>query len=146
MWTFAFFNRLKGEPVYRDGQCVIVKNADGSYEGVCWNLCRDGRDALTVTLDLPADGPRTLLTSVADEDCCNPLKAWHEMGEPASLTAEEVQFLRAAAQPRCASAVVEAGRPAAVVLGPNGVGHFVLRPYKPVSEYGYDYNWYMEHA
>ena len=144
MWTFAFFNRLKGEAVYKDDQCVVVKNADGSFEGVCWNLCRDGRKPLTVTVDLLDGDTYTLLTSLVDEETCNPLKVWHEMGEPASLTADEVRFLRAAAQPLCTSALVKDA--AEITLGANGVAHFVLRPYKPTTEYGYDYEWYREHV
>ena len=144
LWTFVFFNRLKGEALYRDDHTVLVKNPDGSYEGVCWNLCRDGRDSLTVTLQLPEEGRFTLLTTLVDEDACNPLRAWHEMGEPASLTEGQVKFLRAAAQPRCATAIAE--KAATLTLGANGVMHFHLKPYKPQMEYGYDYQWYMEHA
>ena len=144
MWTFAFFNNLKGEAIHRDDQMVVVKNPDGSLEGVCWNLCRNGRDSLTVTLDLPGDGEYTLLTSLVDEDTCNPLRAWHDMGEPASLTEGQLRFLRAAGQPRCDSAIVT--EQATLTLGANGVMHFHLKPRTVHEDYGYDYNWYIEHA
>ena len=144
LWTFAFFSHLTGEPVWRDEQSVVVKNPDGSFEGVCWNLCRDGRTEKTVTVTLPGEGQYTLLTSLVDEATCNPLKVWHEMGEPASLTAGEVQFLRAAAQPLCTSAIAEGQ--AQITLGANGVAHFLLKPYQPQPEYGYDYQWYIDHA
>ena len=147
LWTFHYFSRLQGECVHRDDKCVIVKNKDGSLEGVCWNLCREEKDALTLTLHLPDPHQSyTLLTSRTDEDCCNPLKIWHDMGEPASLKPDDVDFLRTAAQPMNASAKLEAGEDAAITLGRNGVCHFLLRPYRHEGEYGYDYEWYREHC
>lgn len=146
MWTFAFFNRLKGMPVYRNEHAIVVKNADGSYEGVCWNLCRENKADLTVSISLPEAGLYTLLTRTVDEDCCNPLRVWHEMGEPVSLSADELSFLRAAAQPLCASRLLESREDATLTLGCNAVVHFVLRPYAPTSEYGYDYEWYRTHC
>jgi len=146
MWTFAFFSRLKGAPVYRDEHAVIVKNPDGTYEGVLWNLCRDGAKPLEIDVELPQAGRRTLLSRTVDEEGCNPLRVWHEMGEPGSLTRDQLAFLREAAQPRCASQVLEAGEGARFVLGPNAVVHFTLSDYAPQAEYGYDYAWYREHC
>lgn len=142
MWTFAFFSRLKGMPVYRDEHTVIVKNDGGSYEGVCWNLCDGEGAALPVQITLPEPCAYTLMTSVVDEACCNPLKVWHEMGEPASLSVQELTFLRAAAQPLCTSRVIAQGESAMLELGCNAVVHFTLRPYRAAQEYGYDYEWY----
>ena len=146
MWTFAFFNRLKGECVWRDEHSVVVKNADGSYEGVLWNLCREDKSDLAVSLALPADKAYTLLTQTVDEVSCNPLKVWHEMGEPASLSRDELDFLRGAAKPLYASRRLEAGEAAKLTLGRNAVVHFVMRSYCPTEEYGYDYQWYIEHC
>lgn len=143
MWTFAFFNRLKGEPVYRSENAVLVKNSDGSYEGVLWNLCSEGNTPLDVEIALPEPGEYTMLLSTVDEDCCNPLKAWHEMGEPASLTHAELDFLRASGQPLCTSRLLKKGEVARVTLSRNAVVHVTLRPYRPTPEYGYDYTWYM---
>ncbi|MBE5799120.1 MAG: xylan 1,4-beta-xylosidase [Clostridiales bacterium] len=142
MWTFAFFNCLKGTPVYRDEHAVIACNADGSYEGVLWNLCREDKRDLCVSMEMPDGGAHTLLTRIVDEDCCNPLKVWHDMGEPASLSREELEFLRVAAQPVCQSRLLKEGEPVQMTLGRNAVMHFKLRPYRPAHEYGYDYEWY----
>ncbi|MBQ2955873.1 MAG: xylan 1,4-beta-xylosidase [Clostridia bacterium] len=145
LWTFVYFNRLKGTPVYRDDKAVVVKNADGSYEGVAWNLCRENQEDMKVTIDLPEGGEWTLLTGTADEESCNPLKVWHEMGEPASLNKEELEFLRGAGQPRNASSLIEAGGKAGLTLGRNAVAYFRLKPVKMQKDYGYDYGWYKEH-
>ena len=145
MWTFAYFNRLKGEPVYRDERMVMVRNKDGSYEGVAWNLCRENQEDMRISIGLPGGGAYTLLTGTVDEESCNPLKVWHEMGEPSSLSKDELEFLKTAAQPRNRSALIQAGGEAELILGRNAVVHFTLRPYRPVSEYGYDYEWYRKH-
>ena len=146
MWTFAFFSALRGQGIYRDEHAVLVKNGDGSCEGVLFNLCRGEREPLKVRLTLPEAGAYTLLTRTVDEECCNPLRIWHDMGEPASLTAEQLDFLRMAAKPRCDSRVIAAGEAADVTLGANAVVHVKLTPYCPVREYGYDYEWYRVHC
>ena len=149
VWTFAFFNGLHGKPVYRDERLVLIRRADGSYEGVAWNLCRESREALELNVSVPAEGKLALLTRTVDEVTTNPLKAWHEMGEPASLNREQLNFLRQAGQPLCASEQVEARDGAAHVtltLRENAVTHFVLSPVKGEPDYGYDYEWYRKHA
>ena len=149
LWTFAFFNGLRGETVYRDEHVVLTRRADGSYEGVAWNLCRENREPLTLALNVPGEGRYALLTRTVDEEVSNPLKAWHEMGEPASLTREQLSFLRQAGQPCCASESVtaEAGSAAiTLTLRENAVTHFVLVPVKDEPDYGYDYTWYQQHS
>ncbi len=146
LWTFAFFNRLKSKPVFRNEHAVVVRNEDGSFEGVCWNISREDRDSLEVALNLPDAEPYTLLTSTVDEECCNPLKIWHEMGEPSSLTQDELNFLKTSAHPLNRSQIVKGASSATIELGRNAVVHFILRPYRPSPEHGYDYEWYRIHA
>lgn len=146
LWTFAFFNNLRGEPVYRDDHLVLLRREDGSYEGVAWNV---DREPLTLNLAVPGEGRWALLTRTVDEEDCNPLKAWHEMGEPASLTAEQLAFLRQVGQPRCRSlaAKAEHGKTAcALSLGAHAVVHFKLAPTVMETEYGYQYDWYLTHS
>ena len=143
-WAFHFFNNLKGEAVYKDEHCVLLKREDGSYEGVLWNLCREGREAITLTLDLPTEGQQTLMTRTVDEECCNPYKCWHEMGEPASLTQQQLLFLRQAAQPAVSTRIVEGAFE--MTLGANAVIHFTLSPYQLSPDHGHDYEWYLHHA
>ena len=145
LWTFSFFSRLTGTPVYRDEHAVLVRNADGSYEGVLFNLCREDQRDLTVSLALPGEEAYTLMTSAVDEECCNPLRVWHEMGEPASLSKAETDFLRTCAQPRCDAATIAQGEPVKIKLGKNAVTYVKLSPQRKTEEYGYDYEWYRVH-
>ena len=149
LWTFAFFSGLRGEAVYRDEHLVLTRRDDGVYEGVAWNLCRESREALALSVRVPAGGRCALLTRTVDETTTNPLKAWHEMGQPASLTREQLSFLRQAGQPRCASEAVacEDGEAAfALTLRENAVVHFTLSPAEGTPDEGYDYEWYRNHA
>lgn len=104
-WTFVFYKKLKQKGcdcVYRDDDCVIMKKADGTYCGIVWNSSRErtGRQ-LHITAKLPCgDGRFCLLTRTVDEKVCNPLKVWHDMGEHASLTEEELALLKEAAVPQ----------------------------------------------
>lgn len=145
LWTFAFFNRLKGEAVYRDEHMVVTRSADGALEGVAWNLCRENREELTVTIHTSEDMPMTLMTEVVDEQVCNPLKAWHEMGEPSSLSQAQLCFLRKAGQPLCMTSTVEGGT-VQMTLRENAVVYFRLEKTDKETDFGYDYTWYQQHS
>ncbi len=144
LWAFAFFNNLKGECVHRDARSVILRRADGSYEGVCWNLQRKARESLTLTLALPCEGRCALTTRTVDEEHGNPLALWHAMGEPATLSAEQLALLKEAAVPYAQVRAVEGGDPLTLTLGPNAIVHFTLAPAPLTPDLGYDYSWYMQ--
>nr|MBR4281717.1 xylan 1,4-beta-xylosidase [Clostridia bacterium] len=143
LWTFHFFSNLVGECVHRDDNCLVMKKADGSYEGVAWNICKDNREDIELALELPLNGKCVLTTETVDEACCNPLKAWHDMGEPASLTETQLRFLRQAGQPLCATKQAENGQ-IKLKLGENAVVRFIVKAVQEATDYGYDYNWYIE--
>ena len=141
LWTFHYFNNLKGECVHRDDNCLIMKKADGSYEGVVWNIAQADRVDVQLDIALPLNGRCVLTTETVDEVTCNPLKAWHDMGEPASLTEAQLRFLRQAGQPLCQTQQVEDGK-AALLLKENAVIRFTVKEVVPCQEHGYDYTWY----
>ncbi len=143
LWTFAFFNGLKGETVYRDEHVLLQRRADGAYEGVAWNICKDSREDVTIDLALPVTGKCVLTTETVDETTCNPLKAWHDLGEPASLTETQLRFLRQAGQPQCATEPVTEGK-LTLTLRENAVVRFTVAMAAGESDYGYDYGWYKE--
>ena len=103
-WTFVFFKNLKrgeGECVFKNDNAVIMKMKDGSFRGVLWNDTRKraGKD-MTVKLSLEAPaGEYCILTKRVDEDTCNPLKLWHDIGEPANPDKAQTELIKSAAQP-----------------------------------------------
>ena len=145
LWSFAFFAQLKGEAVHRDAHTVVTRRPDGGYEAVLWNLCQQADELLTVELKLPAGGPQAVWIDRVDEDCCNPLRVWHEMGEPASLTDEQLAFLRAAGQPARESRQIRDGV-LKVTLAPNAVVRARVLPVKQETDPGYDFGYYRDPA
>ena len=146
LWTFAFFNGLKGDAVYRDEHTVITMMPDGSYEGVAWNLCREEREQLTLDISLPLPARAVLTTETVDELVCNPLKCWHEMGEPASLTKRQLRFLRQAGQPLCQTELIENADSITLTLRENAVVRFNISASPEDSDFAYDYEWYRQHS
>ncbi len=144
-WTFVFFKALQGGCVHRSENAVIVEQG-GGYRGVAWNTAPErngGELSLSFTLPAAQAGEFCLLTKTVDEDCCNPLKLWHDMGEPASLTAAQLANLRECAKPLFSSRRLTADGNTleiTLTLTDNAVAYFELAPIKPVSDRGFSYN------
>ncbi len=148
-WTFKFFKDLKaGEDkcVYRDKNCVIVRTTDGSYKGIAWNLTLETKQKqLDIEISLPKmEGQRVvLLTKTVDEECCNPLKLWHEIGEPANLKEDQIELLKAAAKPLVASKLLDGRSPKFTIkAGRNAVVYFEASCAPLTSDNSYDYSFY----
>ena len=146
LWTFHFFNNLKGECVYRDDHLVLMRRDDGSYEGVAWNAAEDGEKEIGLNLACPGEGRWALLTRTVDEAHGNPLPLWRAMGEPASLSREQLEFLRGAARPFAGAGNMEAEGGvvrATVRLGRFQVTHLRLTPANGAPDAGYDPGMYL---
>lgn len=146
-WTFAFYKKLQdsgGTCVWRDDSLVALRKQDGSYVGVAWNPVESGAgEEKRIVLSLAADeGAYSLLTETVDEETCNPLKVWHDLGEPANLTDCQTKLLRQAARPFVRTCRLEgsgAGVEVALRLGRNAVVCFELWKCDVKSDRGYDY-------
>lgn len=147
-WSFVFFKRLKehaAKCLYRDDNVVVVQQKDGSLRGVAWHDVRkrEGKK-LTLNLTLPmAAGEYCLLTERVCEECCNPLKMWHDLGEPANPTETELALITRAAQPKLTSSRIRGGEEGVFVsleLSEHAVVYFALenRPVRPDRGYSYD--------
>ena len=166
-WTFAFYKKLLKDYekcVLRTPECIVVQcRADGEncdygktcnnndqiyYKGIAWNVDAQmtGKE-INVCLELPFDEkasdsadknlPNVLLTQLVDEEVCNPLKVWHELGEHANPDDDEVALLRAAANPfiqtkRCGSKIT-------LNLKENAVCYFEIKNAPIISDRGYEY-------
>ncbi len=141
-WTFRFFRDLEGDCVHRSEEAVVVRHGRG-YRGVAWNLTMEGTDPrLGLQLDLPAeDSPYCLLTKTVDEQVCNPLKVWHDLGEPSSLTEGQKALLKEAARPLVRTCRLEGPQGRLTVelnLEANGLVYFELLPAELTPDRGYD--------
>ena len=144
LWTFAFFSRLKGECAHRDRHSVVTRRGDGGYEGVIWNEARENAEFRFV-LDLPGNTEMTLTEEIVEDGGCDPLKVWHDLGEPSVADKETVELLRKSGTPRVSSGRAGGGAgPYAAELKGNSVRYFRLKPLKAEADPGYDYTYYSE--
>lgn len=148
-WTFAFFKRLQGVCVHRSEDAVIVRCEDGSFRGVAWNLSleRSGR-RLELTFELPviAGEKYVLVTKTVDEACCNPLKGWHDMGEPANPDGEQVWLLREMAKPFVQTKQLETADTMNIIIPvqEQGVVYFELKKAEAGGDRGYSWERQMD--
>ena len=156
-WTFVFFKKLKdskGQCVYKDDNTVLLKKTDGNYLGVAWNIAvpsqkaADGDDAVRLQFSLPVcETEYCVMTRTVDEETCNPLKAWHDFGEPPYLKENQIKLLKEAAKPYLHTERVETQSESldvALQIGKNAVVYFEINAGKVISDRGYDYEKVME--
>ncbi|MDY4985875.1 MAG: glycosyl hydrolase [Treponema sp.] len=150
-WTFKFFKDLQADEescVYRDKNIVIVKTKSGSYKGIAWNLTIETKeDEMDFEVVLPAvhkgQGRMCLLTKSVDEECCNPLKVWHDLGEWTHPTDAQNELLKSAANPLVKTSVIEADgdkSKISLTVKKHGVVYFEFVPASITSDRGYDYD------
>ncbi|MCI5953803.1 MAG: family 43 glycosylhydrolase [Lachnospiraceae bacterium] len=151
-WSFAFFKKLKEKPghcIHRDNNAVVMCLEDGTYRGVVWNMTNNRRGYdFTLTLEMAENGEGCLLTKTVDEKHCNPLKAWHDLGEPANLTKEENELLRTTAVPytRTARVIPQNGRTESTfTVAENAVVYFEWKPGRVKPDRGYSYERTMQY-
>ena len=141
-WTFDFFRRLWPDAVcrYRDQESLILER-DGCFQGILWNL---GTEERRTALPLPvqAGTAYTLLERLTDEEHGNPLKLWHDLGEPAYPSDSMLRLLREAAVPETRSMRVTPGSDRQTLhfrLQPNAVLFFAWGPCPLAPDTGYQY-------
>ncbi len=144
-WTFAFYKKLQesgGECVHKDDHTVVLKYR-GGYLGAAWNIAGQGPEQIRVKLSLPAQGEEyAVLQKIVDEETCNPLKVWHDLGEPAHLSRAQRKLIREAAVPLVQTERAKAEEGTICVeleLKKNGVVYFEINENRVNSDRGYDY-------
>jgi len=141
-FTFLFFKELKKKLtncLCKNDYAVIGKTKNG-YAGVLWNT---GLEDMTLNIELPLEGAQaSFLIKTVDEDTCNPLKIWHELGEPANPDKETVALLREAAKPAISTNLVDikdGKTTASFLIKKSGVIYFEAKSYECKSDRGYSY-------
>ena len=84
----------------------------------------------------------TLITKTVDDETCNPLRMWHDIGEPAYPTEAENALIRSAAVPAVRSAVISAENGKLCTdlsIRKDGVMYFELNARTFTPDRGYDY-------
>lgn len=147
-FTFKFFKQLQGSCLHRENDSIVVLDKDGTYKGILWNLCMEGEEKeleLRLTLPLVKEDLKKeycILTQIVDEEVCNPLKIWHDMGEPSSLSNSQKTLLREGAKPHIMTerkAADDGYLSLEYNIKRNGVIYFEVKEIKSNSDRGYSY-------
>lgn len=145
-YAFQYFKRLKAgqQCVYRGENAVWMRCKNGAYRGVLWNKAMaDEGEKMGCTITLPMEAAACgVVTERVDEECCNPLKVWHDIGEPANLNDAQLALLRTAAEPlvQTQRIVPENGSvKVQVELAPNALVYVEILPLENTPDRGYDY-------
>lgn len=143
-WTFVFYKKLTHnyeKCVLRTPECIVVKCTDGSFKGIAWNVDTEMSGSeikLTIELPLSTDkNANSLMTELVDEEVCNPLKVWHDLGEHANPDEEEIQLLRESANPFVQTK--RSGNKISLTLKENAVCYFEIKDAPINSDRGYTY-------
>ncbi|MDR2614972.1 MAG: xylan 1,4-beta-xylosidase, partial [Oscillospiraceae bacterium] len=134
-YAFEFFKALGQNACVFRGEEGVVTSRDGEFRGVFWNL---KREELTVNLKLPLKNASVIIKTV-DPVTCNPLKVWHDLGEPANPSAAQTALLREAARPLISSRRTEDGS-LSLTLRPDALVYFETREAPVTPDWGFDYD------
>lgn len=142
-YTFVFYKKLMGKCITKDNDLIVVKMADGTLRGVAWNVCEEKADRkiknLSINIDETASGEYSMIQQIVDEETCNPLKIWYNMGEPSSLSKDQIEVLQAAAKPlvKSCNLTSEGNLKFQLDVNPNGVVYFEIKKINRKQDRGY---------
>jgi xylan 1,4-beta-xylosidase len=141
-WTFAFYRKLGDEAVARSEHYVITRDDKGGIYGVAWNPVDSFTDKeISLQLKFELDnGEYSMVTRLVDEDTCNPLRAWINMGSPANLKKEQKELLLECAKPLVKSERLSVTDSTAVVditLSSNALYSFEIQRIYPETDRGF---------
>ncbi len=128
----------------KNDNCVICKTNDG-YNGILFNsnIERTGND-LQITLEFEGKEEKySFIQRIVDEDTCNPLRLWHVMGEPSSLSEDQIKVLKESDKPLTRSDILiseDKKISASFEVKEFGLIYFELKPLQLKADRGYDYD------
>ena len=140
-WAFVFYKKLYSDAIARNDYFVITKSDTGDLRGVAWNPVLEGTQDITLRLSLDlGDGTYFLLMRTVDENTCNPLKTWLDMGSPAYPSNSQLDILQESALPRITTKRFDVSGGSAVLdihLSSNALCFFEVQRIEPESDRGF---------
>jgi xylan 1,4-beta-xylosidase len=142
-WTFVFFKALYKSAVAKNENLIVTKSDDGNLRGVAWNIdinSEKNEIALRLSVNNVKDGTYFLLMKTVDEENCNPLKTWLNMGSPSYPDKEQIDLLIESARPVITTKRIDVKNTGADVrlnLTSNAVIFFELQKIKPQTDRGF---------
>ena len=137
-WTYKFFSDLKGKCLLHEDDSVVTLDEKGVYHGVVWNLCKEEKTERKISLKIENGSKYMAVLRVVDHENANPLRVWHEMGEPCTLNDGMLRVLKEAAVPGIRAFRMD-GDTLKITLSPNAVVGIELIPECKGMSPGYEY-------
>ncbi len=141
-WAFSFFRNLKANAVARSEHYIITKDNMGVIYGIAWNPVEGNEDIdiyLQISIDLE-NGEYRMVTKLVDENTCNPLKDWINMGSPANLKKEQTELLLECAKPLVKIerlSVTDGNLKFEIPLSSNALCSFEIQRINPETDRGF---------
>ena len=145
-----FFKQVKGgQCIYKDDHTIVVDMGEDKYGVIAWNHgTKRENKSLMIEYNLPvSEKEYCMIEKRVGEKDCNPLKMWHDLGEPRSLSRSQKKLLQEAAVPTLHSYCKEAvGKTLqfSVMLDEFDVVYLEILPRRLRSDRGYDYERVMQ--
>ncbi|MBO2517914.1 MAG: xylan 1,4-beta-xylosidase, partial [Clostridiales bacterium] len=137
-WAYRFFADLKGKCLLHEDDAIVTLDDKGIYHGVVWNMCQGEKKEKKISLKVDRAGGYLAVLRIVDHDNGNPLRVWHEMGEPCTLSENALRVLKEAAEPAIRAFRME-GDTLEITLSPNAVIGLELIPECKGMSPGYEY-------
>ncbi|MCL2718248.1 MAG: xylan 1,4-beta-xylosidase [Lachnospiraceae bacterium] len=168
-FTYVFYKNLYEKAVAKSENFIITKAENGDLRGIAWNLVlenklspggnssekttnstkhefsqfslNDSHNSIIIDLTIDvSNGTYFLLTKTVDENHCNPLKNWIDMGSPAYPSKQQIKLLRECAKPLITtkqSEVKDELFSTTLNLSANAVCYFELQKIVPQCDRGF---------
>ena len=139
-WAFSFMCNLYKHEVQKSEHSIITKQ-DEKFRGMIWNYTQNNDvDKLNIKIKLPFNNKKyCVITKMIDENNCNPLKIWHDLGDNPNPDREEIELLKENSVPTINSSQVNDGL-LEFSLDKNAVIYFECLPVKELADRGFDYD------
>lgn len=140
-WAFSFFSNLGSNAIERKENFIITKKENNKISGIAWNPVEEEGEDIILDLSIELDnGEYILVKKMVDENVCNPLKTWYNLGSPANPTKDQIELLRACAYPEIRTQkyeVREGKLELEIVLTTNALCYFEIQRIFPQTDRGY---------
>lgn len=142
-YTFSFFQKLSGSCIFRNENCIVTKDPDGTLKGIAWNPVEEevGDTDLELSFELPMDnGDYIMVSNLVDEQTCNPLKTWMDLGSPSNPSKNQLELIRSCMNPQIRTsrtAISNGILNLSYPLSKNALLYFEVQRIHPMTDRGY---------
>lgn len=139
--AFSFFRQLTMNAIARE-ENFILTGKDDKLQGIAWNPVENTEDSeisLELSIETP-DGEYVLIKKLVDEDTCNPLRTWINLGSPSSPDKKQLDLIKECARPRITTerVKIDGNRLDLVLeLSSNALCYFELQRINPETDRGF---------